>query len=256
MDLELDGKRALITGASRGIGEGAARVLAMDGVRCVIAARRRELLEEIADDIEKDGGVRPISMAVDLFEPGAPAKLAAQAEAALGGVDIVVHSAGRSKAPDEPRNTPFDHPSAKWEAELHLNYVTIRELTHALLPGMQSRKYGRIINITGKMEPEKLGTANPPKAAVHAWAKGLSRVVAKDGITINSIPPGKIVSEQILRNYSEAERKAYEDGDISLGYLGEPSDIGHLVAFLSSPRAEYITGTVIPVDGGYRKFAF
>ena len=67
MDLELDGKRALITGASRGIGEGAARVLAMDGVRCVIAARRRELLEEIADDIEKDGGVRPISMAVDLF---------------------------------------------------------------------------------------------------------------------------------------------------------------------------------------------
>lgn len=256
MDLELQGKTALITGASRGIGEGTARILAKDGVRCMIAARRRDLLEKIADEIERDGGIRPLTAEVDLFEPGAPARLAKEAEAALGHVDILVNSAGRSKAPDEPRNTPLDHPSEKWERELHLNYVTIRELTSALIPGMQARKYGRIVNITGKMEPEKLGTANPPKAAVHAWSKGLARNVAKDNITINSIPPGKIVSEQILRNYSVAEREAYSSGDISLGYLGEPEDIGHLVAFLASPRAAYITGTVIPVDGGYRKFAF
>jgi len=256
MDLELDGKRALVTGASRGIGEAAARVLAKDGARCAIAARRMELLEKLADEIEADGGIRPVCLQVDLFEPGAPAKLAAAAEEALGGVDIVVHSAGRSKAPDEPRNTPFDHPSEKWELELHLNYVTIREMTLALMPGMQARKYGRVINITGKMEPEKVGTANPPKAAVHAWAKGLSRVVAKDNVTINSLPPGKIVSEQILRNYTPEERAAYSDGDISLGYLGEGEDMAHLIAFLASPRAEYITGTVIPVDGGYRKFAF
>ena len=139
---------------------------------------------------------------------------------------------------------------------MYLNYGAIREITYALIPGMTERKFGRVINITGKSEPEQPRTANPPKAAVHAWAKGLSRKVANDGITINCIPPGKIVSEQILRNYSKKEREAYESYDITLGYFGVPEDIGHLIAYLSSPLAAQITGTVIPVDGGFRKHIF
>jgi 3-oxoacyl-[acyl-carrier protein] reductase len=256
MNLNLKGKRAVITGASNGIGNGIAKVLANLGVLCLISARRSELLEKTKEEIERNGGIAPIPFAVDLFEQGAPKKLAHKALEVLGEVDILVNSAGRSKAPAAPRNTPFNHPSELWEKELHLNYVVLRELTFLLLPQMQKRKYGRIINITGKSEPEKLGTANPPKAAVHAWAKGLSRMIAQDGVTINQISPGKIISEQILANYSAVERQKYESEDIPLGYFGFPEDLGNLVAFLSSSQAEYITGTVIPVDGGFRKFAF
>ena len=121
---------------------------------------------------------------------------------------------------------------------------------------MIDKGYGRIINITGKSEPEKPRTANPPKAAVHAWSKGLSREIAKFGITVNCIPPGKIVSEQILRNYSSEERAAYENYDIALGKFGDPSDIGNLIAFLASPLASQITGSVIPVDGGLENLLF
>jgi 3-oxoacyl-[acyl-carrier protein] reductase len=256
MDFQLEGKTALITGASRGIGEGTAKVLAGDGVKCVISARRMDLLEQLANDIEVSGGVRPIAIPADLFERDATRRLAAAAEDALGHVDILVNSAGRSKHPDAPRHTPFNHRDSLWDDEMHLNYNTIRQITFALLPGMIAQKYGRIINITGKSEPEKIGTANPPKAAVHAWAKGVSRKVAKDGVTINSIPPGKITSEQIQQNYTDEERAAYSSNDITLGYFGEPEDIGHLIAYLASPLGNYITGTVIPVDGGFRKHSF
>ena len=91
---------------------------------------------------------------------------------------------------------------------------------------------------------------------MHAWSKGLSREVAKFGVTVNCIPPGKIVSEQKLRNYSQEERATYEGYDIALGTFGDPSDIGNLIAFLASPLASQITGSVIPVDGGFRKFTF
>lgn len=256
MKLGLRDKRAVITGASNGIGNGIAKVLANLGVKCVISARRLDLLEQTREEIEKKGGIAPIPIVTDLFELGASEELARKALERLGGVEILVNSAGRSKAPSVARNTPFNHPSELWEKELHLNYVVLRELTFSLLPQMQKQKYGRIVNITGKSEPEKLGTANPPKAAVHAWAKGLSRIIAGDGVTINQISPGKIISEQILANYSVEERQKYEREDIPLGYLGSPEDVGNLVAFLCSAQAEYITGTVIPVDGGFKKFAF
>ena len=138
---------------------------------------------------------------------GASVKLATEQMSVSVESMFLVNAAGRSKAPSAPRNTPFDYPSQLWEKELHLNYVVIRELTFAVLPQMQEQKHGRIINITGKSEPEKLGTANPPKAAVHAWAKGLSRAIAKYGITVNEIAPGKIISEQILNNYSSKNGK-------------------------------------------------
>ena len=163
MKLNLEGKRALVTGASAGIGKGTAEVLAGLGVKCVIAARRMSLLEKLKEDIIAQGGEVPIPVAVDLFEAGASVKLAKQTNECLGGIDVLVNAAGRSKAPSAPRNTPFDYTSQLWEKELHLNYVVIRELTFAVLPQMQEQKYGRIINITGKSEPEKLGTANPQK---------------------------------------------------------------------------------------------
>jgi 3-oxoacyl-[acyl-carrier protein] reductase len=256
MELQLEGRTALITGASQGIGRGTAKCLAAEGVKCAVAARRGELLEELADEIEKDGGPRPETIVTpDLTKRGGTAPIAEEAIKKLGHVDILVNSAGRSKNPDYPGNMPFDAPEEIWDGEMQLNYGSIRSLTLALMPQMIDQNFGRVINITGKTEPRDMRTANPTKAACHAWAKGLSRQVAKHNVTINSIPPGKIVSEQILRNYSPEARKNTSKW-INSGDFGVAEDIGHLIVFLSSPLARYITGTVIPVDSGFRRYAY
>ena len=139
---------------------------------------------------------------------------------------------------------------------MRLNFVRLRQLTHALLPGMMERNWGRVINISGKSEPGGLVAVSPAKAAIHAWAKGLSREVGPHGITVNSIAPGRIMSEQIRRKYSEEFRAKQSAEEIPMGRYGEPEELAALAVFLASPVAGYITGTVMPVDGGLRKYAF
>jgi 3-oxoacyl-[acyl-carrier protein] reductase len=147
-------------------------------------------------------------------------------------------------------------PEAAWDHAMTLNFIRVRQLTHALLPGMIEKRWGRIINITGKSEPERLIAATPAKAAVHAWSKGLSREVGKHGITVNCIPPGRIMSEQIRRKYSEEFRARQSATEIPVGRYGEPEELAALAVFLASPLACYITGAVLPVDGGLRRYAF
>ena len=138
-----------------------------------------------------------------------------------------------------------------------LNFYRLRELAHAVIPGMIERRWGRIVNITGSSEPRGINAANSAKAAVHAWAKGLSREMAVHGITINSIQPGRIMSEQIQRLHpSEEDRRRFAQENIPARRFGEPDELAVLAVFLCSPRAGYITGTVIPVDGGMSRFAF
>jgi 3-oxoacyl-[acyl-carrier protein] reductase len=182
--------------------------------------------------------------------PDAPSRVRDEALAALGHVEILVNSAGGS------RPLPIDAPEEKWEEAMTLNFTRLRQLTHAILPGMIERRWGRVVNITGKSEPESLNAAFAAKAAVHAWAKGLSREVGRHGITVNSIPPGRIMSEQIRRNYPPEYRERFAREEIPVGYWGEPEDLAALVVFLASPVARYITGAVIPVDGGLRRYQF
>ena len=137
-----------------------------------------------------------------------------------------------------------------------LNFVRVRQLTHAVVPGMIKRKWGRIVNITGKSEPDGLLASTPAKAAMHGWAKGLSREIGRHGITINSIPPGRIMSEQIRRKYSAEFRARQSAEEIPMGRYGEPEELAALAVFLASPVAGYITGAVLPVDGGLRRYAF
>jgi 3-oxoacyl-[acyl-carrier protein] reductase len=181
---------------------------------------------------------------------GAPERIAAAAVKGLGAVDILVNNAGGSR--------PFtmDASEAQWEEALTLNFTRQRQLAHRLLDQMIARKWGRIVNITGKSEPEGINGAFCAKAAVHSWAKGLSREVGRHGITVNCIPPGRIHSEQILRNYAPEYRQWQAEHEIPVGRYGEPEDIASLVCFLCSPLAGYITGTVIPVDGGLRRYQF
>src|SRR5687768_17114664 len=245
MELGIQGRTALVTGASMGIGRGIATALAREGVRLAVVARRRNLLEELQQEIGK-----LVIIECDLLQEGTPEKIAAAALAGLGSVDILVNNAGGS------RRFTLEASEAQWDEALTLNFTRQRQLAHRLLPQMIARKWGRIVNITGKSEPEGLNGAFAAKAAMHSWAKGLSREVGRHGITVNSIPPGRIDSEQIRRNYSPERRAKEEREDIPIGEYGKPEDIAHLVCFLVSPLARYITGTVIPVDGGMRRYQF
>ena len=252
MDLQLAGKTALVTGASTpGIGRAIAMELAREGVVVAVSARRGELLRKVAEEIKAAGHIEPIVLEADLSEAATPARLAAEACGRLGRVDILVNAAGGSRA------IQFDAPVETWEEGMMVNFFRLRELTHALLPEMIQRNWGRIINITGSSEPYSFNVANSAKAAVHAWAKGLSRDMGKFGITINSIQPGRIKSEQMTRQFpTEESRREFSQREIPLGRFGEPEELADLAVFLASPRASYITGTVIPVDGGRKRFAF
>lgn len=249
MDLELKSKMAVVTGASIGIGRAIAKGLAQEGTRVVGVARRKDLLDTLVAEVKATGGTI-IPLVQDIVAEGAADKLAKAAIAELGHVDILVNNAGGS------RPLPVDAPDSAWDEAIALNFTSYRKVAHALLPQMIERRWGRIINITGKSEPEGLNAAFAAKAAVHAWAKGLSREIGEHGITINCIPPGRIMSEQIRRNYPEDYRERFAEEEIPVGYWGEPEDLAVLAIFLASPRARYITGTVIPVDGGLRRYQF
>jgi 3-oxoacyl-[acyl-carrier protein] reductase len=250
MDLQLKGRTALVTGASMGIGRAIARGLAAEGVRLAVVARRQALLEELASEIKAAGGEPPAIITQDIMTEEAAHRIRDAALGALGHVDILVNCAGGS------RPLPIDAEEARWEEAITLNFTRQRQIAHALLPQMIERNWGRIINITGKSEPERVNAAFAAKAAMHSWAKGLSRDVGRHGITVNSIAPGRIISEQILRNYPPEERQKLSDTEIAVGRYGQPEELAVLAVFLASPLAAYITGAVIPVDGGLRRYQF
>jgi 3-oxoacyl-[acyl-carrier protein] reductase len=250
MELNLAGKTGLVTGASMGIGRGIAEALGREGVKLAITARRGNLLEEVSAAIVASGGPKPVIVVEDFMTEGAPGRIAKAALDGLGHVDILINNAGGSR--------PFGRDASEeaWIEAMTLNFTRQRQMTKAVLDQMIARKWGRIINITGKSEPSGVNGAFCAKAAMHSFAKGLSREVGPFGITVNSIPPGQINSEQIRKNYPPERRKHMEETEIPVGTFGEPEDIANLVAYLCSPLARYITGTIIPVDGGQRHWQF
>ena len=251
MDMKLAGKTALVTGASSvGLGRAIALGLAREGVKVPITARRGDLLRAAAQEIKAASGHEPYVIEGDLYQPETPARIAAEALEKLGRVDILVNAAGGS------RPIPFATPAAVWDESMLLNFARLRELTHAILPGMMEKKWGRVISLTGTSEPYNINAANPAKAAIHAWTKGLSREMGKHGITLNCIKPGRITSEQMLRMHPTEEQRREFTREVPVQRFGEPDELADLAVFLASPRAGYITGTAIPVDGGLSRFAF
>jgi 3-oxoacyl-[acyl-carrier protein] reductase len=249
MDLQLKGRAALVTGASSGIGRAIARCLAREGACVAVTGRRRENLETLAGEIALDGGAPPVIVVHDAMDEGYVDAVCAQV-APLGPIEILVNNAGGSRA------FGMEGSETQWEEALTLNFTRHRQLTHCLLPQMIGKGWGRVINITGKSEPEGLNGAFCAKAAVTAWSKGLSREVGKHGITVNCIPPGRIMSDQIRRNYAPEYREWQSEHEIPMGRYGEPEELADLAVFLASPRAGYITGAVFPVDGGLRRYQY
>ena len=251
MDLQLQGRTALVTGASVGIGRGIAHALAAEGVRLALTARRLDKLREVAAEIVAAGGAEPVIFEQDMLAEDAAPRIAQLALEGLGSVDILVNNAGGS------RSFKDLHVSEEaWNEAITLNFHRPRQLGDALIDQMIERRWGRIINITGKSEPDHVNGAFCAKAGMHSWAKGLSRMVGQHGVTVNCIPPGRIHSEQIFRNYTPEYRQWQCENEIPVGRYGEPEDLANLVCFLASPKASYITGAVIPVDGGLRRYQF
>src|SRR6266851_3774704 len=160
MDLELRGRGCLITGASSGIGVGIAKILAGEGARIAITARRADRLEALAEEIAARGLARPVALPGDLTDRNDLVRIAEAATEALGQVDILVNNAGGSR-PIAP-----DAGDAAWDEAFALNFTAARRMTEALLPAMRARRWGRIVNISGSMEPRSLNAAGAAKAAL------------------------------------------------------------------------------------------
>ncbi len=250
MDLRIEGKVALVTGASIGIGTGIARVLAEEGCKLILTARRGDLLDGVADGIEAAGRERPLVVEQDITAGDAAANLKKAVDDVHGRLDILVNNAGAMVL------APIGTDEQVWIDIMNLKWWAARRVSDVFLPGMIERRYGRIVNVTGTMEPFGINAATCANAAVQAWSKGLSREHSRDGVTSNCIVPGRIHSEQNKRGYPTLDDElAFAAQHIPAGEFGDPDDVGNLVAFVASPKARMISGSVMYVDGGMKRFA-
>lgn len=250
MDLHLKGKTAVVSGASQGMGRAIAKELAVEGVKVLAVARNEKLLHELKEEVAAAGGVEPLTLVQDLMLPDAPQKIAAVALANLGHVDLLINNAGTSR--------PLDivGPDEEWHTALTLDFDRHRQLTQQLLPHFIERKQGSILNIISTYELRTINASAVFKASVVVWSKQLAGEIGRYGIRVNCLQPGLIDTENIRRFFPGDERRVFAEREIPLGDFGEPQDIANMAAFLLSPRARYITGTVAVVDGGWRHHAF
>jgi 3-oxoacyl-[acyl-carrier protein] reductase len=260
MDLQLRGKKALVCASSRGLGYATAEALAAEGTELCLSARDEKALTEAARRLEQLYHVRVHHVAADLSQSGAPEGLARAAQSLLGQVDILVNNVG-GPAPSAAAATGAE----AWRKGFEQVFLSSTLLATAVAPGMRERRFGRIVTITSLsvVEPiEHLVVSTAMRLAVTGFAKTLSQEVAADGVTVNTVMPGVIHTQRIeeLRQAKATREGSTLDKEmertaqaIPARRLGRPEELGDLVAFLCSPRAGYITGANIPVDGGLRK---
>ncbi|MBV8255105.1 MAG: SDR family oxidoreductase [Chitinophaga sp.] len=250
MNLHLSGKKAVVTGASQGLGRAITKELALEGVEVLAVARDEVALQEMRDEIIQAGGVAPQLLSQDFTAADGPQKIAAAAFDRLKQVDILVNNAGRSQPLDVIGS------DEAWEASLTLDFTQHRRLTQLILPHFMERKEGVILNLASTYELRSVNASAVAKASLIVWAKQLASQLAPYGIRVNSIQPGIIDSAQIRRIFAGEERKKFAEREIPMGDFGKPEDIANMAVFLASPRASYVTGTVAVVDGGMRRYAF
>jgi 3-oxoacyl-[acyl-carrier protein] reductase len=256
MELPLQGKRAIVGGASQGIGRGCAEALAADGAVVTVLSRSTGALAAVAAELPRPGGQEHGFVAVDFAHLDAVAAAAA-AVAAEGPVHILVNNTGGPPPGPLREADPDDLGDA-----FAMHVLAYQTWVAAVQPGMIAAGYGRIINIisTSVVSPiPGIGVSNTIRAAVANWGRTLAVELGPSGITVNNILPGFIDTDRLriidagraeLSGVTAEELAAARIASIPVGRLGTPADIGAAVAFLASPAASYISGVDLPVDGG------
>lgn len=245
MDLGLQDRVALVLGASSGIGRGVAIALAREGARVALVSRSAERLAPVAEEIGKTAQ----AFVADTADLERMVELVPEVESALGAVDVLVLNTG-----GPPLGAAMDNSPEEWETAFRSLVLTPRLLMEAALPGMRERSWGRIVNVASSSIREPipgLTLSNANRMAAVGLLNTLAREVAGDGITVNTIATGRFATARLASNYGsleEAERVA--EDEVPAGRLGTAEEYGDLVAFVCSDRAAYLTGTVIPLDGG------
>lgn len=260
MDLGIKGKVGLVTGASAGLGFEAALALATEGVKVAINSRSDERLAKAARKIKDSTGYLPTSFSGDLAAKGAAEKLVEDVKQKMGPIEILVSNAGG------PPGGPFaNHSKETWRESADLTLFSAINLAREVIPDMVEKKWGRIVFITSiavKQPVDGLIISNTLRAGLTGFAKTISNEYAKFGITINTVCPGYTRTDR-LNELAETKSKSMgiSQDDIFQGWidsipagrLGQPNELAALIAFLSSEKAAYITGTAITVDGGCHK---
>jgi 3-oxoacyl-[acyl-carrier protein] reductase len=251
MDLGIKGRVALITGGSRGLGRAAAEALGREGVHVVVAARGTEGVDAAVAAL-RDAGARADGIITDMADPLGPADAVARAEALVGPVDILVANAG-----GPPPGRFVDADDDGWDLAVQQNLLGTVRLMRAALPGMRARGWGRIITITSTSVREVidgLALSNATRAGVAGAVRTLAREVAADGVTVNNVLPGPILTDrmrQLLSAQPDLDAAiAARGAQNPMGRVGDPAEVGDLVAFLASERATFITGASVMIDGG------
>jgi 3-oxoacyl-[acyl-carrier protein] reductase len=266
MDLRLEGKRALVTGSSKGIGEAIARKLAAEGAIVIVHGRDRALAMRVADDIVANGGQAHVVIG-DLTNDEDVERLIGDAEAFSGSIDIVVNNAGGSGGTTE--SWEQSRPES-WASAYDRNVLAAVRVTTRLLPAMRVARWGRVINISSlaaTMPPANRADYSACKAAVNAMTGSMAKAVAGEGVTVNAVSPGTIHTAALdmafrraaaergvtdpAAQWSDVERVALPVfAQVPLGRVGRMEEIADTVAFLASPLSGYITGVNLRIDGG------
>lgn len=256
-DRPLAGRRALVCGASRGIGRACAVELARLGAQVCVSARDAEALEAVRRALASPGRGRHLALAADFDDPGAVERLAGALLAAWPRVHLLVNNSG-----GPPGGPLLEAPPEELLAAMRRHLAASHLLARALVPGMKADRYGRIINIlsTSVRAPILgLGVSNSTRAAMANWARTLAAETAAFGVTVNSVLPGSTDTERLRAllearakragtSLAEARRRLL--AGIPAGRLGRPEEIAYAVGFLARPEAAFITGIALPVDGG------